>query len=139
VNPLAPLWLRILAWLAVAAWVAIIHYFSSLTGPEIAQVGFTVWDKAAHFIAFAAGGVALALALRWSVNWPSKKVAWCGIGVLAFYGALDEIHQLSTPNRTGADPLDWLADGLGAATGVMLCLVIYARFFRAHSAAPARA
>jgi VanZ family protein len=139
VNSLAPLWLRIPAWLAFVAWVATIHYFSSLTGPEIAQVGITFWDKAAHFIAFAAGGVVLTLALRWSLPWDAKKVAWFAIAVVAVYGAIDEIHQLSTPNRTGADPFDWLADCLGAVVGVTLLNVIYARFSRAHSPASARA
>jgi VanZ family protein len=139
VNKPVSLWLRILAWLAFVAWTGTIYYFSSLTGPEIAQFGIQIWDKVEHFAAFAAGGVSLALALRWSVTWPWKSVALFAILILVVYGALDETHQLFTPNRSGADPFDWLADCFGALTGVFLFVLIYVRFFPAHQPAPTRA
>ena len=37
--------------------------------------------------------------------------------LLAVVGALDEWHQTFTPGRSGNDPLDWLADVLGAFAG----------------------
>lgn len=123
----------------MAAWAGTIFYFSSLTGPEIAQIGIEVWDKAEHFLAFAAGGVVLTLALRWSVAWPWNSVARFAILALVVYGAFDEIHQLYTPKRSGADPFDWMADCFGALAGVAFCIVIYARFFRAYQPAPAGA
>ena len=137
-NPVSP-WLRISAWLAFAVWAAAIFYFSSLSGPEIDQFGIQLWDKAEHFLAFSAGGVLLTLALRWTVTWPWKSLARFGILTLVVYGAIDEIHQLYTPNRSGADPFDWLADCFGAIAGVALCTVIYARFSRPHQPAPAGA
>ena len=136
-NPRIPLWLRIAAWFAVAAWACTITYFSSLTGPEIEEFGITVWDKAEHFAAFTAGGVALGMALRWTFDWPWKKLARFAILTLAVFGAIDETHQLFTPNRSGADPLDWLADALGALTGVGLFVALYARYICAHRPAPA--
>ena len=136
-NPRIPLWLRIAAWFAVAAWACTITYFSSLTGPEIEELGITVWDKAEHFAAFTAGGVALGMALRWTFDWPWKKLARFAILTLAVFGAIDETHQLFTPNRSGADPLDWLADALGALTGVGLFVALYARYICAHRPAPA--
>lgn len=139
VNLPASLWLRFSAWLAFTAWVATIYYFSSLPGPQIEQMGVQMWDKLQHFVAFAVGGILLALALRWSVRWPWKSVARFAILALATYGALDETHQLFTPHRSGADPFDWLADCFGALTGVALLIVIYVRFFRAYQPAPARA
>jgi VanZ family protein len=139
VNPPIPLWLRTFAWLAVAAWAGTIYFFSSMSGPEIEKLGVEVWDKAAHFAAFACGGVLLALALRWSVSWPWKKLARFAIVALAIYGAFDEIHQLFTPHRSGADLFDWLADCLGALAGTLLFVVIYGRFIRAHHSAPAGA
>jgi VanZ family protein len=139
VNSRAPLGLRISAWLAFTAWAITIYYFSSLTGPEIGQFGITVWDKAEHFAAFAAGGVLFALALRWTVAWPSKKLACFAVVTLVMYGAFDEFHQLFTPKRSGADPFDWLADSLGALAGVTLFIVIYARFSRPHQPPQARA
>jgi VanZ family protein len=139
VNKPIPLWLRIAAWLAVAGWAGGIFYFSSLTGMEIAEFEITVSDKIQHFGAFMAGGVLLALALRWSLGWPDKAVAWFAIAALVLYGAFDEAHQLFTPHRSGADPLDWLSDALGAAAGVILFIIIYARLSRAHPPASARA
>lgn len=136
-TPRIPLWLRIAAWFAVAAWACTITYFSTLTGPEIEELGITFWDKAEHFSAFTAGGVALSMALRWTFDWPWKKLTVSAILALAVFGAIDEIHQLYTPNRSGADPLDWLADALGALTGVALFVALYARFIRAHRPAPA--
>jgi len=130
VTPLAPLRFRLAAWLAVALWAGTITYFSSLSGPEIQQLGLTFWDKAQHFSAFAVGGVILALALRWSVTWPWKRLVRFAVVALMIFGALDEFHQVFTPRRSGADPLDWLADCFGALVGVALFVVIYARFFR---------
>ena len=40
--------------------------------------------------------------------------------VFAILGALDEYHQTFTPGRSGNDPFDWLADVLGASTGIFL-------------------
>ena len=135
--PLIPLWLRTAAWFAVAAWACTITYFSTLTGPEIEQLGITLWDKAEHFAAFTAGGVLLSMALRWTFDWPWKKLARFAILALVVFGAIDEIHQLSTPTRSGADPFDWLADAFGALTGVSLFVGLYARYMRAHRPAPA--
>lgn len=138
-SSLIPLPLRIGAWAAVAAWARTIWYFSSLTGPEIEQIGVTLWDKAAHFGAFSAGGVLLALALRWSTAWPWKKLAPFASVVLVVFGALDETHQLFTANRTGADPLDWLADCFGALAGILVFILIHVRFIRPYPPAPTRA
>lgn len=135
-NPIAPLWLRISAWLAFTGWACTIYYLSSLTGPEIAQFDVNVWDKAEHFAAFAAGGALLALALRLSVSWPWKRLASFAVVALVIFGAMDEIHQLFTAKRSGADPFDWLADCFGALFGVALFPIIYARFSRAYPPAP---
>lgn len=82
------------------------------------MVPFELSDKFLHFIAFVGGGVLLVTALRLSTRWQPARIIWIGFAALALYGAADEWHQLSTPNRSGADPLDWLADVLGAAAGV---------------------
>jgi VanZ family protein len=97
------------------------------------------WDKAEHFIAFAAGAANLALVLRWSTLWPAARVALAAIIAISTFAAIDEIHQLFTPGRSGADVFDWMADTLGAAAGVWTVLLIYARYSRAHFLAPARA
>jgi VanZ family protein len=129
-----PNWLRRLAWVGVGIWAATIFVLSSLTPPQLEKIEpFQMWDKAAHFIAFGAGAVNLALALRWSRAWSWKKIALVTFAAIAAYGAFDEIHQLFTPNRSGADVFDWTADSLGAAAGVMLTAFVYARFRRENS------
>ncbi|HEV7868505.1 MAG TPA: VanZ family protein [Chthoniobacteraceae bacterium] len=131
-NRIIPTWLRVCAWLLVALWAATITFFSSLTGPQIEEIGIEMWDKAKHFIAFVAGGVLLTVALRWTVDWPWKKLVRVAILALVVFGAIDEIHQYFTPNRSGADPWDWLADALGAVAGVVACVLIHGRFERAY-------
>jgi VanZ family protein len=127
---------RTVAWIAVALWAAVIFYLSSLTGKDIARLSpFDFWDKAAHFTAYAAGGVVLAAALRWSFAWSWKKLIFVGVLALSLYGVTDEIHQLSTPFRSGGDLGDWIADTLGAIAGVKLFQFCHARFQPARRAA----
>jgi VanZ family protein len=139
VNPISTP-LKTAAWLAVASWAAGIFWLSARTGPEIAEMNiFDVWDKAAHFSAFLAGAVALAVALRWSTAWTWTRIAiFTGIAI-SLYGASDEYHQLFTPRRSGADIGDWLADTLGAAAGALVTTLIHARLQRTHRPAPTRA
>jgi VanZ family protein len=133
-NRTAPKWLRNLAWTGVGIWTVTIFILSSLTPPQLEEIApFKMWDKAAHFAAFCAGAVNLALAMRWSVSWPWKKIILFTVLALCGYGAIDEIHQLFTPNRSGADVFDWLADLLGCATGAMLTAFAYARLHRENS------
>lgn len=139
-NRPAPKWLRILAWWGVGIWASAIWILSSMTPPQIEEIApFEMWDKAAHFSAFLAGAVNLALALCWSTGWSWKRVVvFTGIALCVF-GAVDEIHQLSTPNRSGADVLDWTADALGTFSGALLTVFVYARYFLPPHPAPARA
>ncbi|MDB6154887.1 MAG: VanZ family protein [Chthoniobacteraceae bacterium] len=128
---------RLGAWSTVAAWVLTIFILSSLSGSQVEHLNvFRLWDKAAHFIAFAAGGFVLGLALRVSTAWSSKKVTLVTIAVISLFGATDEWHQLYTPHRSGADRADWLADTFGAAVGAFLIASIYARYQRKDCPAP---
>ena len=132
VHHSAPRWLRLTAWAGVLIWVVAICFLSSMSGTELERLShFKLWDKAEHFIAFAAGAGNLALVLRWSTPWTPARVALVAIIAVASFGAVDEIHQLFTPGRSGGDPFDWLADTLGAAAGAGSTLLIHAR--RQHS------
>jgi VanZ family protein len=133
-NHPVPNWLRKLAWSGVGIWVVTIFILSSLTPIQLQRIEpFRLWDKCAHFIAFGAGAVNLALALRWSRSWTWKKIALVTFAAIAFYGAFDEIHQLFTPHRSGADLFDWIADSLGAAAGICLTIYCHDRFRRENS------
>ncbi|MGB8166673.1 MAG: VanZ family protein [Chthoniobacteraceae bacterium] len=135
-----PRWLVLLAWLGVAIWVTAISILSSMRPDQLEKLSSVkFWDKAEHFIAFAAGAANLALVLRWSTAWPAARVALVAIAGISFFAAMDEIHQLYTPGRSGGDVGDWTADTLGAATGVWLTLQIYARSPRPRLPAPSGA
>jgi VanZ family protein len=135
-----PRWLRIASWLAVAAWALAIFILSSLEGPRIHEINvFHIWDKAAHAIAFFAGAVLLALALRWSTEWPWARIVGFSIVAVSLYGVSDEWHQLHTPHRSGGNLDDWLADTLGAIVGALATSFTHAHYQRKNRPAPARA
>jgi VanZ family protein len=79
-------------------------------------------DKVFHFGYFfgGAGLLAAALFLR-----PSSVPNWGMIIVLVVViasavGLLDEWHQSWSPERSGNDPGDWLADAYGALAGALV-------------------
>jgi VanZ family protein len=111
-----------------------------MTPPQLEELApFQLWDKAEHFLAFFAGAINLTLALCWNTRWPWKQLIIFSVIALSVFGAVDEIHQLFTPNRSGADPYDWSADTLGALTGTLLTFLIYVRNFRTRRPTPAGA
>jgi VanZ family protein len=123
------------AWLASLAWAATIYWFSSRTGPQIEEINiFELSDKAAHFIAFFAGGPVIVCALRWSTKWNWSRITCVTACILALYGAADEYHQTFTVNRSGADVWDGLADSLGGLAGTLVTVSLYARIERSRSA-----
>ncbi len=133
-----PRWLVLLTWIGVLIWAGTITFLSSQRPDQLAHLSAIMfWDKAEHFVAFAIGAANLAFALRWSMPWPAARVALVTIASISFFAAVDEIHQRFTPGRMGADPFDWIADTLGAATGAWITLKIYARYARPHHPAPA--
>lgn len=111
-------------WLfAILLWAGTLFVLSSVSetmpdgGPEIPHI-----DKVLHFGYFMGGGFILTcwLLLR---NQAPKSVAirfFLPIVIFAIIGALDEYHQTFTPGRSGNDPYDWLADLLGAITGIAI-------------------
>jgi VanZ family protein len=116
-----------------------ITIFSSMSPRQLDDFApFDLWDKAAHFFAFAAGAVALALALRWSTAWRWRKIVLAAATAVALFGVIDEYHQTFTPNRSGADLADWIADALGACAGTVATSFFHARSTRTPRLAPAR-
>jgi hypothetical protein len=75
-------------------------------------------DYAAHAAGFAL--FALSLELAWRENrhgTPIYRRHLILFGLLALFGAADEIHQAFVPGR-GGDPVDWLADLAGTVLGL---------------------
>ena len=117
---------------AVAAWMALIFFFSSQTGGESAGLSTAVVEllapalpaldpatlgtlvrKAAHVSEFAVLGALLAWAWPRRARWPLLAPLLIGIG----YAALDEVHQLFVPGRSG-QVSDVLIDTVGVLIGI---------------------
>lgn len=88
---------------------------------ELATPGnnFSGQDKVAHFIIF--GMIALAWARTFPPFIPYWKTALTSIFITVLFGAIDEIHQATVPNRS-PELGDLIADALGAATATVLYL-----------------
>jgi VanZ family protein len=90
--------------------------------PEVSHL-----DKLLHFGAY--GVMAILFYRTYLAGWPQamkRTLIWASVISTALYGLSDEIHQYFVPDRC-ADPLDWMADAVGAALGA----VIYQRLFDA--------
>jgi VanZ family protein len=125
--------------MAVLLWAGSVFWLSSMSGTQIEELNVVrLWDKAAHFLAFALGGFVLCLALRLNTRWSGKRAFFTAAAVISFFGATDEWHQLFTARRSGADLGDWTADTLGAIVGAALATLVYVRTQRKNSPAPPR-
>lgn len=113
-------------WTATILWAATILWLSSLTSTELPRAAHLFSDKFCHFIAFAVGGWLSASAMR--TTWPSLHFTIpivVAILLGSAFGAFDELFQLLTPGRSGADIFDWVADTLGIVTGSSLTLLTH--------------
>jgi VanZ family protein len=109
-------------WLAgFILWFSLLSGLSAFSLPGGLNAPIDNFDKIAHF-GFFFGGSGLLCAYLYrrnpeQPNWP--KLILTAIAVIALIGALDEFHQSFTPGRYGNDPMDWLADLLGATAGAL--------------------
>lgn len=103
-------------------WAGLLFLSSSipdLGGPDWLPFG----DKAAHGVAYAVMGAALA----WGWNRSGRRLdhVWLlGAGLL--YGLGDEWHQMYVPGRS-PDPADWVADAAGLVIGYGTTLAVLGR------------
>ena len=83
----------------VTLWI-----LSSVPGQDIHLPPFPEADKVAHFGYFFIGGFLLARLLRRTLRWRGGKLLCGALCAIALIGALDELHQLYTPDRSDGDP-----------------------------------
>ena len=131
---------RSICWLGIVIWVCTVFYLSSRpTDALVEDLPFfmQMWDKGLHFLAFFCGVLPVVPALRLTFDWPWSKVIFVSIASVSLYGALDEVHQLWTPSRTGLSLADWVADTLGAMAGAPIAAFVHAFIERKNRPAPA--
>ena len=105
-----------LYWLAMFA----LTHSPVVPTPKIAVRGI---DKFVHLGMFAGLGFLLCTAGT-IFRHPQRRVFAMVFGVVAAYGAFDEVTQQLVPNRF-SDFHDWIADMLGAGIGIMTFVIAW--------------
>jgi len=138
VQPLPRAFPIVLIWIAFAGWIGAVWMLSSIPGSRIPSLPFPEADKVVHACLYALGAFILTAAMR-SAFPSAKSLALNGAAlcIMIGLGILDEVHQLSTPGRSGADFFDLTADAVGSLLGIGAFHILYAfRYPRSHHQAP---
>jgi VanZ family protein len=104
-------WFRkINPWLPPAAWALCILLASSIPGDDIPRQEILGLDKMVHLGLY---GILGGLLNRTRLSFLQA------LGLASVFGMIDELYQNLTPQRS-PDPMDWLADVIGACAGILL-------------------
>lgn len=101
-------WERIVWPLLIASLVIAASSRSRVAAPGISNI-----DKVGHFLVY---GLLATLICRMRLGWRGAVI---GLVAASLFGITDEWHQSFVPGRS-SDPMDWVADTLGAALAVSL-------------------
>ena len=110
-------------WMPVILYAGMIVYLSSLSTPteNLPHWFDDLNDKMIHGIEYGVLGVLYYRAFTFGAGERLRGLApFLAIGCAILFGLSDEIHQFFVPLRY-ADGWDWLADGIGASLGVVIC------------------
>jgi hypothetical protein len=83
------------------------------------------FDKIVHFGYFFGGSGLLSAALYLAQKPSWMRLSLIVTAILSLIGIWDEYHQSFFINRTGNDPMDWLADTLGAYFGTLVFRLLH--------------
>jgi len=110
----------------VAAAVLIIYWAALFIATHIpmapGKLHIPYADKVMHFVAYTGLALLAAIILR-TPTWRRSTRYLMLWSMIAAYGALDELCQMMVPGRS-AEFADWGADLLGAATGILLFILL---------------
>lgn len=101
-------WAQIVWPLLIASLIISASSRSRVAAPGISNI-----DKVGHFLVY---GLLATLVCRMRPGW---RGAALGFVAASLFGITDEWHQSYVPGRS-SDPMDWVADTLGAALAVSL-------------------
>ena len=110
----------------IVYWIML---FIATTLPVSNLPSVDISDKIKHFSAFLGLSVLLSLTLIYQnkVLLFKKYFLTAALIISSLYGLLDEIHQSFVPGRN-SEFLDWLADSLGSAVGVLIVFYLLKKF-----------
>lgn len=114
----------------LATYLLAVFLVSNISGKTLSDLGFDIWDKAAHFTQYIPIGFLTAGFLAHRPGFPSSVplAAATALGCVAVFGGLDEIHQYFVPGRESSI-FDVLADFLGGGLGAAFGLVVFRKKF----------
>lgn len=97
--------------------------------PASHMPSFDIGDKFNHFFAYLILGAMLYTALLAQNKYEKLKLKpfIYSLAIVSLYGLLDEVHQIFIPGRS-AEFLDWLADFLGALSGISIIRYLLSRY-----------
>lgn len=131
---------RIILIVLILIWVFLVYSLSNQSGTEssgisrkVAELLFNTEEmiikaepiirKIAHFSEYSVGGV-LFYSLFSTYDFSKKKRTLISLGLGIWYAALDEVHQLFIPGRSGCIT-DVCIDSLGILFGIIFIRVIF--------------
>jgi len=103
----------------VCVYAGLIFFGSSVSNPpeSVSSLMEKISDKILHLCEYGVFGALAYRACRHGAGaWVARHAVVVAVAGCALYGLSDEIHQLFVPLRQG-DPLDLVADSVGAALG----------------------
>lgn len=135
------------------------RFFSILTKPKLWLTAFFLWlatllilsslsntlppsaptvphlDKILHFGYFFGGAIIFStwLLLKYGTQHSFLVRYFLPLIIFGLLGAIDEYRQTHTPGRSGNDPFDWIADILGASSGILIANLFHHRFLKLSS------
>lgn len=110
-------------WLAPMLWALLTLAISSVPMPAIATPAGA--DKGVHWVLYFVLGFLSARAVLADRNARVGELLLV-FAVVLLFGALDELHQRWIPGRS-VDARDWIADAIGAFSGMTARLVLARR------------
>lgn len=112
-------------WLPVLAYMSGITYLSSLSSPEEQLPLFVpLNDKVIHATEYAILGILCFRAFEnTGRSLGANHAFFLAVVTATLFGLSDEFHQWFVPLRE-ADPLDFLADSIGATLGIIIWVTI---------------
>jgi VanZ family protein len=109
-------------YLPIACFLGLTFVVSSIPGRALPPLGAWNLDKLLHGAEFLVLGALLMRPLsRAGLGLRPRAQVMIAVGAASLWGALDELHQLITPNRV-SDLHDWMADTIGALAGALVFL-----------------
>lgn len=115
-------------WWPPVLWMAVILVMTSWPKLELPKV-VNFEDKVAHFGGYLVLSVLTSRAARPSMH--PRRTALTILASICVFALLDEVHQAWIPGRS-SEVLDWFADILGGAVGLLIAPLLFQPAPRRH-------